>query len=70
MKRHIVKSIEKEEVIAVRSAICSRNGKVQIIKYNDSSVWIACPDFGWFESGFQKRLGCKERRRRCTWFFG
>ena len=60
---------EREEIIAVRSANC-RHRKIRIVKYSDSSVWIICPDFGWYESDSREHVGCKRKRRRCTWFFG
>ena len=58
----------REEIVAARTATC-RGRPIKILKYNDSSMWIACPNFGWF-GHLRQCLGCKEKKRRCTWFFG
>jgi hypothetical protein len=61
-----------EDIIGIRTETCYVNKphKIKIFKYNDSSMWIACPNFGWFKKDGEEHLGCRERKKRCTWFFG
>ena len=54
-----------DDITAVRRSYCSYSEReIEIIKYRDSSVWVACPNFGWHDLG----LGCKPQKKRCIWF--
>lgn len=62
-----------EEIVGVRRLKCHNAGlhSIKVLKYGDSSIWVCCPEFGWYEdphSGDLK-LGCKDRKTRCRWFF-
>lgn len=60
-----------DQIIAIREVKCI-NGSyhdVKIIKYGDGSIWICCPSFGWYEDHHSLELGCKSRKKQCTWFF-
>jgi len=67
--------LEDTHIVSVRGYTCT-NGfvhNIKVVKYDDSSVWVMCPMFGWFEeigSEGTLKLGCKERKKRCTWFVG
>ncbi len=67
--------LEDTHIVSVRGYTCT-NGfvhNIKVVKYDDSSVWVVCPMFGWFEeigSDGILKLGCKERKKRCTWFVG
>jgi hypothetical protein len=58
-------------IIGIKTCTCF-NGyahKIKVIKYADSSAWVACPMFGWYKDlNNAQLLGCKERKKRCTWF--
>lgn len=62
-------------IIGVREYTCT-NGfvhNIKVVRYEDSSIWVTCPMFGWFEEAGSEgapKLGCKERNKRCTWFVG
>ena len=46
---------------------------IAVVKYDDSSIWVMCPMFGWFEDASLEgplKLGCKDRKKHCTWFIG
>lgn len=65
------------QIIGTRELTCinARIHKIQIVTYDDSSIWIKCPMFGWFEEtgvvrSRRTKLGCKHRKKRCTWFIG
>ncbi len=67
--------LEYTRIVSVRGYTCT-NGfvhNIKVVKYDDSSVWVMCPMFGWFEEAGSDgilKLGCKERKKRCTWFVG
>jgi len=67
--------LEDTHIVSVRGYTCT-NGfvhNIKVVKYDDSSVWVVCPMFGWFEEAGSDgilKLGCKERKKRCTWFVG
>jgi len=66
---------EQPRIIAVRSYNCSNDffHKIKVVKYDDSSIWVTCPMFGWFEDTTpdkKPQLGCKERKKPCAWFIG
>ena len=74
-KRRLSESLERECIVGVRTYTCTNDfvHNVKVVKYDDSSVWVLCPMFGWFEgasSGGTLKLGCKETKKRCTWFVG
>jgi len=62
---------DKPKVIGMRKRVCS-NRKVHniyTIKYDDESIWVSCPDFGWYiDGGKLPKLGCTSRKKRCTWY--
>jgi len=82
--RHRLQALDKQKtseylartrIIGVRTYTCSNDfvHNVKVVKYDDSSVWVMCSMFGWFEDagfGGTPKLGCKERKKRCTWFVG
>jgi hypothetical protein len=55
-----------DKVVGVRRAKCSNgyNHNVAIVKYEDSSLWVCCSNFGYFDS----KIGCKSTGRRCRFF--
>lgn len=65
----------RPKIVGVREYRCT-NGfvhNIKVVRYEDSSIWVTCPMFGWFEeAGLETtpKLGCKERKKRCTWFVG
>jgi hypothetical protein len=71
----ILERLEDTHIVSVRGYTCT-NGfvhNIKVVKYDDSSVWVVCPMFGWFEEAGSDgilKLGCKERKKRCTWFVG
>jgi len=74
-RRRMLESLERDRIVGVRTYTCTNDfvHNVKVVKYDDSSVWVMCPMFGWFEdasSGGARRLGCKEKKKHCTWFVG
>ncbi|MEM2102229.1 MAG: hypothetical protein QXM22_01790 [Candidatus Bathyarchaeia archaeon] len=74
-EKAITKAPEQPRIIAVRSYTCSNEfvHKIKVVKYDDSSIWVTCPMFGWFENTTpdkRPQLGCKERKKPCAWFVG
>jgi len=74
-EKRISERLERTRIIGVREYTCSNDfiHNVKVVKYDDSSVWVTCPMFGWFEEagrGGTPKLGCKERKKRCSWFVG
>jgi len=61
----------RPKVIGMRKRVCS-NRKVHniyIIKYDDESIWVSCPWFGWYiDDRNLPKLGCADRKKRCTWY--
>lgn len=71
----ILASPEGTRIVGVKAYTCTNDfvHHVKVVKYSDSSVWVMCPMFGWFEDAGSRgilKLGCKERKKRCTWFIG
>lgn len=69
------KTPEQLRIVAVRNYTCSNDfvHQIKVVKYEDSSLWVTCPVFGWFENTTldkTPRLGCKERKKPCAWFLG
>lgn len=69
-----LENLERTQIIGIRNYTCT-NGfihNIKVIKFDDTSIWIACPMFGWYDpsSAGKARLGCRERKKRCTWFVG
>ena len=68
-----LESLEKAHIIGIRNYTCT-NGfihDVKVVKYDDTSIWVMCPMFGWYNSpGGAAKLGCRERKKQCTWFIG
>jgi len=68
-----LESLEKAQIIGIRNYTCT-NGfihDVKVVKYDDTSIWVMCPMFGWYgPPGGAARLGCRERKKPCTWFIG
>lgn len=67
--------LERPQIIGVRKYTCTNDfvHDVKVVTYDDSSIWVMCPMFGWFgetDSGRTPKLGCKERKKHCTWFVG
>jgi hypothetical protein len=62
---------DSDQIVAIRSAKCINGGShnIKVIKYIDSSVWVCCPHFGWYEDHHSLELGCKDRKKRCIWHF-
>lgn len=60
-----------DQIVAVRRIKCVNGGfhNATVIKYGDSSVWVCCPNFGWYEDHNSLKPGCKPRKKRCPWFF-
>jgi len=74
LENRIKELLERPLITGTRAYTCTNHysHNIKVIKYDDGSIWVMCPMFGWFEdngSGMQK-LGCKERKKRCTWFVG
>jgi len=61
-----------EEIIGIRTETCyvKKPHKIKIFKYDDSSMWVCCSNFGWFKDDGKELLGCREKNKGCTWFFG
>jgi len=65
---------EKSNIVGVRPFKCNNHmvHNVKVIEYADGSIWVSCPLFGWYtENCYGKailKLGCKERKKRCTWY--
>jgi len=55
-----------DRIVETRKAICTckHNHEVTIIRYEDSSIWVDCPDFGYIGS----QVGCKIAKGRCRYF--
>ena len=73
-EKRIPNSLRSPRVVGMREYPCT-NGfvhNIKVVRYDDSSIWVTCPMFGWFEEpGLETpKLGCKERKKRCTWFIG
>lgn len=73
--KRTLEHLEHPRIIGVREYTCQNKSihNVKVVKYDDSSIWVTCPMFGWFEKGgvpSVTSLGCKERKQRCTWFVG
>lgn len=74
-KQRTSKGLEPTRIVGKRAYTCT-NGfvhHIKVVKYDDGSVWVMCPMFGWYEeAGLEGilKLGCKERKKRCTWFIG
>lgn len=73
-ENRILQHLKQTHVVGLREYTCINSSvhKVKVARYDDSSIWVMCPKFGWFEdcvSGVEK-LGCKDRKKRCTWFVG
>ena len=72
----VVNGFKEAQIVAVRRCKCINSSvhNVKVIKYDDGSVWVACPMFGWYKEvkigGSTLKLGCKDRKKRCTWFIG
>jgi len=67
--------LERTRIVGVRMYTCTNDfvHDVKVVTYDDSSIWVMCPMFGWFEefdSEGTPKLGCKERKKHCTWFVG
>jgi Arc/MetJ-type ribon-helix-helix transcriptional regulator len=67
--------LTQPKIVGMREYTCTNSlaHRVKVVKYEDSSIWVACPMFGWFEDVSMEgasQLGCKERKKRCTWFVG
>jgi len=67
--------LKSARITSIRGYTCTNDfvHNIKVVKYDDSSVWVMCPMFGWFEetgSNGTLKLGCKERKKRCTWFIG
>ena len=62
----------REEIIGIKTETCYVNKphKIKVFKYDDSSMWVGCPNFGWFKNDGAEHLGCREKIKGCTWFFG
>jgi hypothetical protein len=61
----------KPKIIGMRKLVCSNETvhNVKVIKYDDESVWVACPLFGWYINDRNTpELGCANRKKRCTWY--
>ncbi len=69
-----LETIQKPKIVGVRKFTCTNHvvHNVKVIKYDDESTWVMCPLFGWYSEakhGESKlKLGCMERKKRCTWF--
>jgi len=55
-----------DRVVEVRRVECANkyNHGVTIVRYEDSSIWVYCPNFGYVSS----ELGCKITGGRCRFF--
>jgi len=55
-----------DEIVGVRKAICVNEHphKISIVRYQDGSIWVLCPYFGYIGP----QLGCKSRKARCRFF--
>jgi len=61
----------KPKIVGIRKRVCLNETvhNVRIIKYDDESVWVACPWFGWYVDDQKiSSLGCADRKKRCTWY--
>jgi hypothetical protein len=67
---------EKSNIVGVRPFKCNNHmvHDVKVIEYADGSIWVSCPLFGWYTENYYGKtilkLGCKERKKRCTWYIG
>ena len=67
--------LTRPKVVGVREYTCTNEfaHKIKVVRYEDSSIWVTCPMFGWFEGARSEgapKLGCISRKKRCTWFVG
>ena len=55
-----------DRIVEVRKAVCSNkhNHGVSIVRYEDGSIWVYCPNFGYIGS----QVGCKITKGRCRYF--
>jgi hypothetical protein len=66
----------KPNIVGVREFTCTNHmiHNVKVLKYDDDSIWVVCPIFGYYtetyNGGTRLKLGCVERKKRCTWFIG
>lgn len=63
------------KIVGIRECTCINKftHNIKVVRYEDSSIWVICPMFGWFEvTGLEgvPKLGCKTRKKHCTWFVG
>lgn len=73
-EKRMPERLTRSQVVGMREYTCT-NGfihNIKVARYDDSSIWVICPMFGWFEEPglATPKLGCKERKKRCTWFVG
>jgi len=61
----------RPSIIGVRKLVCSNHNvhNVSVITYDDGSVFVACPLFGWYtDNKGAIGYGCVPRKKRCTWY--
>lgn len=61
----------KPKIVGMRKHVCSNETihNIAVIKYDDESMWVACPWFGWYTNQQNvPELGCADRKKRCTWY--
>lgn len=58
----------EEKILGLRELRCtSGNGrphKVHVVRYEDGSIWVLCPHFGYMGPV----LKCKAKKHRCKYF--
>ena len=61
----------RPSIVGIRKLVCSNHKvhNISVIKYDDESVLVACPLFGWYKDNENvSGLGCVPRKKRCTWY--
>jgi len=74
-KQRTSEDLEHTRIVGERAYTCANDfvHHIKVVKYDDGSVWVMCPMFGWYEEASSEgilKLGCRERKKRCTWFIG
>jgi len=62
------KRVWGDKIVEVRKTVCSNGYKhvITIVRFEDGSIWIYCPSFGYIGS----QVGCKVTRGKCRYFKG
>ena len=59
-----------DKVVEIRKEKCTKNKhNIVILRYEDSSIWIYCPNFTWTDSAIICNLPTKVgKKTRCRFF--